>query len=264
MLNQIVVSTGSCQTVRPWNDNSIALRFVDQGAAAYAGFVYSPNEGYLIGEFDGLPFRYTWPGFPIGHVIQAQNRGTLQGFARFPYLFLLGDPRIAFQSYPPYSLVDDRLEDGQRILKFQQVPSGVIPVRITGGATYRFVEAEGITTAAEQDPFYNSRLQMVDIQEDKYILLVHPGGDLTLRLRPQAPWHWFLRDILLDLFRLYLHLQPAIGGGHPRSRIRRHSSPVGGEADSEEADQRAEAAPRPGAGCRRGHPPDGLCAGPAG
>lgn len=84
-LNAIVVSTGSCQTVRPWNEDSIALKFADQGAAAYSGFVFSPNEGYLIGEFDGLPFRYTWPGFPIGHVIQVQNRGSLQGFAHFPY-----------------------------------------------------------------------------------------------------------------------------------------------------------------------------------
>ncbi len=59
-LDSVVISTGSCQTVRPWNADSIARRFVDQGAAAYAGFVFSPNEGFLIGEFDGLPFRYTW------------------------------------------------------------------------------------------------------------------------------------------------------------------------------------------------------------
>ncbi|MBN2147379.1 MAG: hypothetical protein JW726_08320 [Anaerolineales bacterium] len=197
-LNKIVIGTGSCQTVRPWRTNSIALRFIDQGAAAYAGFVYSPNEGYLIGEFDGLPFRYTWSEFPIGHVIQAQSRGTLQGFAQIPHLFLLGDPRIALQSNPPYRLVTDSLEDKQRTLVFENVPAGVIPIYIAGGAAYHFVEASGITAAAEQDPFYNSRLQMVNILDDKFILLVHTGGDLTLRLRLKTPWYWFIGDILLD------------------------------------------------------------------
>jgi hypothetical protein len=94
------MGTASCNTVRLWNEDSIALRFVDQGAAANSGFVYSPNEGYLIGEFDGLSFRYTWPDFPIGHVIQAQNRSTLQGFAQFPYQHLLGGPQIALQTEP--------------------------------------------------------------------------------------------------------------------------------------------------------------------
>ena len=197
-LDALVISTGSCQTLRPWKAGSIALQFIDQGAAAYTGFVYSPNEGYLLGEFDGLPMRYTWVDFPIGHVIQAQNRGTLQGFAQFPYQFLLGDPRIALQSGPAYQLAGDRQEGEQRILTFQDLPPGVIPIRIQGGAVYHFVVAPGLTAAADQDPFYNSRLQMVNIGEDKFLLLVQDGGNLTLRLNPQAPWTWFLSDIVLD------------------------------------------------------------------
>jgi hypothetical protein len=197
-LNALVIGTGSCQTLRPWNGDSIARGFVDQGAAAYSGFVFSPNEGYLIGEFDGLPFRYTWPGFPIGHVIQVQNRGTQQGFARFAYQFLLGDPRIALQTRPPYHLVEDRQEGEKRILTFQDVPAGVIPIRIANGAGYYYVEVPGVIAAADQDPFYNSRLQMVNIENDKYILLVHQGGALTLQMSPHAPWYWFPGDILLD------------------------------------------------------------------
>jgi hypothetical protein len=96
------VGTGSCQTLRPWKEGSIARSFIDRGAAAYSGFVFSPNGGYLVGEFDGLPYRYTWPDFPIGHAVQVQNRGTLQGFARFAYQFLLGDPRTALPPEPPY------------------------------------------------------------------------------------------------------------------------------------------------------------------
>lgn len=197
-LNSPIVATGSCQTVRPWRDNSIALRFVDQGVTAYSGFVFSPNEGYLLGEFDELPFRHTWPDFPIGHVIQAQNRGTLQGFAYFPFQFLLGDPRISLQAEPPYQVVDDRQNGDERVLKLQNVPAGIIPIRVMGGAEYSFVKVPGGTSASERDPFYNSRLQMVDMQDDKLILLLHNGGDLTLQLRKQIPWYWLPLDILLD------------------------------------------------------------------
>jgi hypothetical protein len=197
-LGPLVINTGSCQTVRPWIAGSIALQFIDQGAAAYSGFVYSPNEGYLLGEFDGFPMRYTWADFPIGHVIQAQNRGALQGFAQFPYLFLLGDPRIALQSGPVYRPPEEYREGDQRVLTFHDLPSGVIPIRIDGGAAYHFVAAPGLTAATDQDLFYNSRLQMVNIGPDKFILLVQNGGDLTLRLSPQAPWTWFLSDFFLD------------------------------------------------------------------
>lgn len=197
-LNSPIVATGSCQTIRPWRENSIALRFVDQGVTAYSGFVFSPNEGYLLGEFDELPFRYTWPDFTIGHVIQAQNRGTLQGFAYFPFQFLLGDPRTSLQAEPPYRVVDDRQNGDKRVLKLEDVPAGIIPIRVTGGADYRFVKVPGVTSASGRDPFYNSRLQMVDMQNDKLILLVHEGGDLTIQLRKRIPWYWFPLDILLD------------------------------------------------------------------
>jgi hypothetical protein len=82
-LPPLVIGTASCNTFRIWRAGSIALSFTDKGAAAYAGFVYSPNEGYLIGAYEDLPFRYTWPDFPIGHVVQVQNHGTRQGCVLF-------------------------------------------------------------------------------------------------------------------------------------------------------------------------------------
>jgi hypothetical protein len=211
-LDGIVISTVSCQTLRLWNDNSIARKIIDQGAAAYSGFVFSPNEGYVIGEFNELPFRYTWPDFPIGHVIQVQNRGTLQGFAHFPYNYLVGDPRIAFQSQPPYEIIDDHLEGESRIITLQDVPAGVIPIRVVGGAIYRFVEAQGITSASQGDLIYNSRLQMVNIDQDKYILLVYKGGNLTLQLHSSAPWYWFPIDFLLDALDYTLIFIQQTGG----------------------------------------------------
>jgi hypothetical protein len=197
-LPPVVIGTASCNTFRIWESESIALACTDQGAAAYAGFAYSPNEGYLIGEFDGLPFRYTWPDFPIGHVVQVQNHGTLQGFANFPYYYLLGDPRIALQVAAPYRLVDDRQDGDVRILTYAGAPAGLIPVRIPGGARYDFVDIPGVTAAGEHDRFYNSRLQMANIGEDKYILLAHQGGDFTVRLAPDPSVPWAIADLLTD------------------------------------------------------------------
>ncbi|MBN1535581.1 MAG: hypothetical protein JW908_02530 [Anaerolineales bacterium] len=211
-LDNIVIATVSCQTLRVWNDESIARKMIDQGAAAYSGFVFSPNEGYVIGEFNKLPFRYTWPDFPIGHVLQVQNRGTLLGFAHFPFHFLLGDPRIAFQSEPPYQWIEVHRQGEVRFLSFRDVPSGVIPIHIVDGSGYNFIEAPGITSASQGDFIYNSRLQMVNINQDKYVLLVHRGGDLTLKLRPTAPWYWYPIDFLLDsLDFTYIYTQQTGG-----------------------------------------------------
>jgi hypothetical protein len=187
-LRPIVIGTAGCNSLRPWRDGSLALRFVDQGAAAYAGFAFSPLEGFLIGEFDHLPFRYTWPDFPIGLVLQAQLRGTLQAFAVFPYYWLLGDPRIALQADQPYRLVNERQQDDTLVLEYTDAPAGLLPVFIPGGARYDFVTVPGVTSAAQNHPFYNSRLQMINNKGDKYIVLVHKGGDFSLHLQAYPPW----------------------------------------------------------------------------
>lgn len=197
-LPPLVVATGSCNTFRPWERDSIALAFVRQGAAAYAGFAYSPNEGYLMGEFDGLPFRYTWPGFPVGYVVQALNRGTLQGFASLPYYHLLGDPRLAFQAEAPYRLAGSQAGAGSLIQHYVDAPPGMIPVRVPGGARYASVEVPGVGLAWRGEPFYNARLQMVDVGDDKFVLLEHEGGDFTLHLRTRPPWLRAAADVVLD------------------------------------------------------------------
>ena len=203
-----VIATASCNTLRPWEEDSIALAFIRQGAAAYAGFAYSPNAGYLIGAYRGVPFRYTWPGFPIGHAIQVQNHGTLQGFAQIPFYYLLGDPRIALQGEAPYHLVQSQALEDTLTLSFAVAPSGVIPVRIPNGARYSFVKIPGISAAWEHDPFYNARLQMVNLGADKLVLFAHEGGDFGLHLRAHPPWYWLVGDPLLDaLDHTLLYLQ---------------------------------------------------------
>jgi hypothetical protein len=197
-LPPVVVATGSCNTFQPWASDSIALSFVDRGAAAYSGFVFSPNSGYLFGAFQGVPFRHTWPEFTIGHVVQVQNRGTLQGFAHVPYLHLLGDPRIALQEEAPYRLVEDTVSGNQRELRLTSVPAGSIPVRIPGGAEYSFVEIPGVASSWYGDPFYNARLQMADVHDDKFVVFEHEGGDVTLHLGVRPSWAWVASDIATD------------------------------------------------------------------
>ncbi len=211
-LSPMVVATASCNTFRIWGQDSIALEFVDQGAAAYAGFGYSPNEGYLIGEFLGVPLRYTWPDFPIGHVVQVQNKGAVKGFASFPYYYLLGDPRTALQTEAPYELVSDREGPEGRTLEYANAPRGFVPVRIQGGARYSFVEIPGVSSSWEQEPFYNARLQMANLGDDKYVLFQHGGGEFSLILRPSPPWYWPVVDLLSDSLDHTLIYLPQTGG----------------------------------------------------
>ncbi|NIQ59356.1 MAG: hypothetical protein GWN71_40220, partial [Gammaproteobacteria bacterium] len=75
-LSGAVVTTAACNTFRPWSDGSIATAFVDRGAMAYAGFAYSPVAGYLLGVYEGLPLRHSWPDFPIGRIVRVQALGT--------------------------------------------------------------------------------------------------------------------------------------------------------------------------------------------
>lgn len=211
-LPPVIVSTGSCQTLRIWKPGSIALAFVYKGAAAYAGFFYSPMEGYLIGQFDDLPFRYTWPDFPIGQVMALQTRGSMQGYANFPFFFLIGDPRIALQDAPPYRVALDEVSGSTRTLILEDVPQGIIPVHVPGGGRYRYVSVEGLAATADGDPFFSSRIQAASLGGDKYILVNHPGGDLTLRLQEAAPWYWPPLHALASAFDHVALFTPQNGG----------------------------------------------------
>jgi len=211
-LPPVVVQSASCNTFRLWEKDSLALAFVDQGAAAYTGFAYSPNEGYLFGQFDGLPYRYSYPDFPVGVIVQLQNRGALQGFAAFPYFFLLGDPRLFLQREVPYNLKSDTVEGSSRTLVYQNIPAGIIPVRVKGGAEYSFVHAVGITTASDHDLFYNSRLQMLNFGKDKFLLVATQGGELELRFERHSRWYWLATDILSDSLDFALLFLPQSGG----------------------------------------------------
>ncbi len=205
-----VVATG-CSSFRPWIGRSICRAFTDRGAAGYCGFVFSPISGYLPGAFADLPFRYTWPGFPVGRVVQLLNRGTRQGFAAVDQFCLLGDPRLALAAEPPGRLVSDESDGDTRVLRWTDLPAGMIPLRIPQGAGYDFAAVPGLVAESSRSPFYNARLQMLDRGGDKYVLLRHSGGDLTLRLRRSPPPLWSGVDLVWDSLDHFLVFLPGSG-----------------------------------------------------
>ena len=197
LLPNTAINALACQTFKLWSEDSIALGFTDRGACAYIGFVHSP-QGYVFGEPEGFPLEHTWPDYPIGHLVQVQNRGLCQGHIAWPYYMLLGDPRLALGDKAPYQVVSDETSEGIRTLHLTNLPAGIVPIRIADGAEYAHVRVEGGPQAWRGDPFYDSDLQMVDIGPDKFLLLDHGGGDVTIALRPRAPLLWQLIEPLAD------------------------------------------------------------------
>jgi len=166
-LSAPLVSAASCETFRPWGDDSLALGFADRGAALYSGYTFKPNEGNLLGEYDGLPFRYTWPGFTAGMVSRVQAEGGLQVFAMQPFYFTLGDPRISLSDSPPYTLKNESRTDDEWLLEYQDAPAGVIPVVIEGGAGWPFVDVQGVGDIVDGGKSYHARLQTANVNGDK-------------------------------------------------------------------------------------------------
>ena len=194
-LNGAFLNVVSCQTLKIWGEDSIALKILDEGAAGYAGFVHSPF-GYLIGEPHDFPYRYSWQGFPIGTIVQIQDAGLLKGFMGVPSYFLLGDPRRALEEEAPYTLLSDQEDKNRRILTFTNAPAGIIPLRIENGAAYDFVKIEGVGKAAAQEVFNNPQLRMADIAGDRYLLFKHSGGDFQVTLSQKTPFLYNTLGIL--------------------------------------------------------------------
>jgi len=193
-----VISSASCETFRPWGQNSLLLSFADKGVAAYSGFTFSPGGANFLGEFDGMPFRYTWSEFPIGMVGRVQVEGSLQVFAAVPFHFTLGDPRIAWNAHPPYRLKNETRTDRVWTLEYQGAPAGVVPVRIEGGEGWHFVDVQGVGNIVDGGRSYHAHLQMANLNGDKYLLFVHEGGDFKLRLERQVPLWWRVLNPMMN------------------------------------------------------------------
>jgi hypothetical protein len=197
-LHGAVIDSAACETFRPWGETSLLLSLADKGVAAYSGFTFSPGGANFLGEFDGMPFRYTWPDFPIGMVGRVRVEGSLQVFAAVPFHFTLGDPRIALNANPPYTLKRESRTESEWTLEYEGAPAGIVPVRIAGGEAWLFVDVQGVGASADGGRSYHKRLQTANLNGDKYLLFAHPGGDFTLRLQRRVPLGWRVLNPLVN------------------------------------------------------------------
>lgn len=201
-LKPVVIYTPSCNSFRPWVQNSIALGFIDNGAAAYIGNVNSPfHTNSFIKNGLYVPGLTSWKEFPLGLVTQIQNRVETKTLFKIPQFFMLGDPRIYLMNDQPYQIISDtKNENGKRIIDGVSDEDGFLAVKIDNGAEYNFLTIQGLTSASENDIFYNNKLQTLNLGADKYILFFHKGGKFQIELSPKAPVGWLLTDTLSDAF----------------------------------------------------------------
>lgn len=199
-LKPVVIYTPSCGSLRPWVADSIALGFVDHGAAAYIGNVNSPfHTGALLRKDLAVPGLSSWPEFPLGLVAQVENRAAVKAYFKTPQFFMLGDPRISLLKAAPYQILSDQYRtDGARVIAGTSTQIGMLAVKIANGAPAEYLTMKGVTAVSEHDLFHNSKLQTLNVGADKYILFLHQGGPFQIDLAPTAPVGWWLMDALSD------------------------------------------------------------------
>lgn len=199
-LKPVVIHTPSCNSLLPSKIGNIALEFVEKGAAAYIGHLYTPaqNSGVFIGHLQYIPGKYTWNDFPIGIMTQIQNGATIKASSHLPYLFMLGDPRISFAPEKPYTIFADQIRKNKRFIHGQSDKIGVLPLLIENGASYSFTKMKGLSSVSDKDLFYNSMIQVLDIQSDKYLLFLHNGGQFEIELNKTPSLLWIVSDVIKD------------------------------------------------------------------
>lgn len=198
-MDSAMIFTPSCGSFQPWVSDSIALAFTDRGAAAYLGNMRSPfSNAFLMRRGASVPGPLTWKEFPLGIAGQIVNRATAKAVLDEPLFFMLGDPRLYVSEDRPYRIDSDTADGGSRAIRGRSEESGVLAMKVDGGAGYDFLAVKGVSAASADDLFYNYRLQFMDLGADKYVLFFHQGGSFELELRRQAPPLWRMADAVID------------------------------------------------------------------
>jgi hypothetical protein len=198
-LKPVVIYSLTCSIFRPWFQGSIALGFIDKGAAAFLGFTNSPHTASFSKYGMFVPGLTSWDEFPLGLVAQVQNRSVTKMIYHSPQLFMFGDPRIHLSKERPYQIISDQItENGKRVIEGYSDKTGVLAVKIANAADYHFLSVKGLTSLSENDVFYNSRVQTLHLGTDKYLLMLHRGGSFQIELSPQIPFGWVFADAFMD------------------------------------------------------------------
>ena len=235
-LPPLVAYTPSCGSFQPWKEDSIAISFTDHGAAAYAGHMHSPSiNGFLMRRGRAVPGMYTWPEFPLGVLVQVQNRMTMRVTFNTPLFYLLGDPRLHQMAEAPYQVISDETgEDGVRTLHGKSSMSG-LPTgenRWRGSVPLREHSRSGCRRRIGP-VFQQPTCTRWNLGSDKYLLFYHPGGEFEIELTPQVPPLWlcgrhpagcaglFLGGIGAGLQPVLAGLASCVGGNPVRQGPRR-------------------------------------------
>jgi hypothetical protein len=191
-LDACMIQNYGCSTFRPWADKSIALACISKGALAYCGFVYSSVAGTRFGDYTKISSLYSWEKFPLGHLVQIQNHAAMQSYADIPHYFMLGDPRIYCSSEMSYEVGRDDVVDETRRITLSGLPSGLIPIYIQDGAEFDYVRVSGLSSSSMNSKYFNRYMQMIDINNDKYLIIDNESDMVTIELQKEVPVLWSL------------------------------------------------------------------------
>ena len=187
-LNGTLVYAPACGSVAPWYEGNIALSFLEKGASAYAGHLYSPmNSGMFMGDMVWSPGENSWPGFPLGLIVQQQNRASAGMIFRTPNFFLLGSPFLYARETAPYRVREDRTEGASRHILIEPDFPGIIPVKIEGGAGIGYVKMNRSARLWSGQKIFNKSLHMLASGDDLYLLCLSSGESISLELRQRPP-----------------------------------------------------------------------------
>lgn len=199
-LGPCVIQNYACNTFRPWAKSSIALACIEKGALAYCGFIYPSISGTRFGGYTSTDMINTWPQFTLGQIVQIQNQITMRSYADRPHYFMIGDPRIYCRSESPYEVVSDKKDGSDRMIELSDLEPGLVPIYIEGGAGYNFVQVQGLTAQSMDSPYANKLLEMIDINNDKYIIIDNENSNVTIELKKNVPILWTLQNLFIGFF----------------------------------------------------------------
>lgn len=198
-LKPVVIYSPTCSVFRPWLEDSIAIGFIDKGAAAFLGFTNSPHTTAFSKYGLFVPGLTSWEEFPLGLVAQIQNKTSTKIIYNSPQFFMFGDPRIHLSQNQPYQIVSDQIvKNGKRVIVGYSDQNDILAIKIDNAANYSFLSIKGLTSLSENDIFYNSKVQTLDLGADKYLLVLLKGGSFQIELSPDTPFGWVPADALID------------------------------------------------------------------
>ena len=201
VMNDTIIHSPSCGSFAPWKKDSIALGFIDKGASAYIGNLFSPiSSGIFMGNMKYLPGIYTYPDFEIGIMTQIQNKAMHGISTSLPFLLMIGNPKIFLQEKSPYKIIDDYSSSNKRVINGECNTEGIIPIKIKNGAQYSFIKIKNISTIDSNAFYYNAKIQSLNLHDDKYILFINKGGNFTIELTKKTDPLWSLSNLILDAF----------------------------------------------------------------